>query len=188
MAFDSVRIQNLITELLICIEGDPIRPPLLETPRRVASALEEILDGYAVDIPNLFKTFEGEGQDQIVVVKDICSYSICEHHVLPFYIRASVAYLPVEKVIGASKIERVVNAYAHRLQLQERIARQVADSIMKYLQPRGVGVIIEGEHLCMRCRGVKSRESKMVNSVMLGDFRTEGSLRMEVLSLLGATR
>ena len=162
-----------------------MREDLKETPGRVQRAYEEMFDGYDTDIDSIFKTFDGEGQDQIVVVKDIVSWSVCEHHLLSVELLVHVAYLPRTKVIGASKIERLVHAYAHRLQLQERIARQIADAMMNRLAPQGVAVIIEGIHGCMRCRGVKSQSSKMVNSIMLGLFREDSALRMEVLSLLG---
>jgi len=170
-------------QILRAIEGDCIRKELEDTPARVARAYKEMLDGYDVDMDALFRTFEG-GVDQLVIAKDICAYSLCEHHLLPFSIRATVAYLPRDKVIGASKLERIVVGYAHRLQLQERIAEQVANTVMKGLDPLGVAVIIEGEHLCMKCRGINSKEGKFVNSIMLGKFRDDSSLRMELLLLL----
>jgi len=181
---DKIYTSTLIRDLLYQIEGKPLRPDLEETPDRVVRALEEMLDGYSVDIESLFKISDGEGQDQIVAIRDIESWSLCQHHLLPFRCLIHVAYLPVERVIGVSKIVRLCHAYAHRLQLQERIAKQIADAMMTYLQPQGVAVIIHGKHLCMRCRGVKSSTSQVVNSVMLGAFRKERTLRMEVLSLL----
>ena len=182
---NSNRIASLTRKLLQEIEGKEIREDLVETPMRVARAYKEIFDGYRTDIPGLFKISEGEGQDQIVVVRDIHSWSVCQHHILPFHCCVHVAYLPIGKVIGVSKIERLVHAYAHRLQLQERIARQIAEAMMTYLKPQGVAVVIHGEHLCMRLRGVKSDSSQVVNSVMLGAFRDNQATRMEVLSLLG---
>jgi len=177
-------IEEYVRGIIRGIEGS-IRPDLEETPRRVQTALTEMLDGYSVDIDSLFKTFEGEGQDQIVVIRNIKFTSFCEHHLLPFSGTAHVAYLPVKKVIGASKIPRLVMAYAHRLQLQERITRQVAETLMEKLEPQGVAVVIQGEHTCMRCRGIKCSDSQMVTSVMLGQFRIERTLRLEVLTLLG---
>ena len=182
---DQFYTSTLIRDLLYQIEGQPLRPDLEETPDRVVRALEEMLDGYNVDIPALFKVSDGEGQDQIVALRDIETWSICQHHLLPFRCRIHVAYLPIDKVIGASKMERLCHAYAHRLQLQERIAKQIAETLMENLKPQGVAVVIHGEHLCMRCRGVKSSTSQLVNSVMFGAFRDESTLRMEVLSLLG---
>jgi GTP cyclohydrolase I len=144
-----------------------------------------MLSGYNVDIDSLFKTFDGEGKDQIVVAKDIEVWSCCEHHLLPFHCSVSVAYLPVKRVIGVSKIARLVQAYAHRFQIQERITSQIGETLMSKLQPQGVAVVIHGEHLCMQARGAKVPSSSVVTSVMLGQFRLERTLRMEVLSLLG---
>jgi len=181
--FNRDQVQAGVAKILTAIEGPVVRQELVETPGRVASAYQEILDGYGVDIDKLFKTFEG-GIDQLVISKDINTYSMCEHHLLPFSVNAVVAYLPDKRVIGASKLERLVIAYSHRLQLQERIAEQVAHTIMEKLQPLGVAVIIEGEHLCMRCRGVNSKAGKIVNSIMLGKFRESAALRTELLTLL----
>jgi len=181
---DTGKIRDAVSTILLSIEEGPLREELLETPRRVAHAFEEMLSGYSVDIDALFQTFDGEGQDQLVIVRDIEAWSICEHHLLPFQICASVGYLPDDKVIGVSKIERLVLAYAHRLQLQERITEQVANTLMKMLQPRGVAVVIKGKHLCMRARGVRSKNSEVVTSVMLGHFRDNPTLRNEFLHLV----
>ena len=185
---DKKKLRRAIHSMLVAIEGEPLRQPLLETPLRAQRGFEEMLSGYDVDIPSLFKVFDGEGKDQIVITRGIETYSFCEHHVLPFFIRASVAYLPKDRVIGVSKMGRLVNAYAHRLQLQERLTEQVAKAIMDNLQPQGVGVVIVGEHLCMRARGVKNPESEVVTSVMLGEFRENHDLKHEVLELLRNTR
>lgn len=181
-------IQGLIRE----IEGPETQKDLLGTPLRFYNVLEEMLDGYSCNIGNLFRIFDDDDClpedgiiDQIVVVKDIKTTSICRHHLLPFEIVANVAYLPNKCIVGASKIPRLVNAYSHRLQVQERITRQVADAITKYLKPHGVAVVISGKHSCMRCRGVKSLDSEFVTSVMLGAFRENSGIRLEVLSLLG---
>ena len=174
--------------LLKCVEGDSLRSDLKKTPERMARAMLEMFDGYTIDIRELLSsdhTFQGEGKDQIVAVRDIVTWSTCEHHFLPFKVCAHVAYLPKDSVVGVSKIERLVCAFSHRLQLQERITQQVADAIMQYLEPQGVAVILNGEHLCMRMRGVKSQSSQVVTSVMLGAFRDNPSTRMEALSLLG---
>ena len=188
-------VTTYIHGLLREIEGPELRPELEETPNRVYRALGELLDGYNTNILELFTSFNDEESippqdnhiglhDQIVAVKNIEAWSLCEHHLLPFHINASVAYLPKDKIIGASKIPRLVLAYAHRLQIQERITRQVANSIMNNLEPYGVAVIITGEHSCMRIRGVKAESSQLVTSVMLGTFRDNQSTRLEVLSLL----
>lgn len=178
-------IRDNIEDILKQIEGPNLRADLIETPRRVERAYNEMFDGYAVDVESLFKTFLQDGTDQIVTMKNIETWSCCEHHMLPFRCLVSVAYLPIEKVIGASKIERLVHAYAHRLQIQERLGKQIADIMMQKLRPQGVAVVIKGEHLCMRCRGVRSSSSQLVTSVMLGQFRLERTLRLEVMSLLG---
>ena len=183
-------IQDCLLQVIKEIEGPKVREELKKTPFRVAKAYKEIFDGYGIDTKELLSNqFEQDGADMIVAVRDIKFYSTCEHHLLTFDGIANVAYLPNNrKVVGVSKIERLVNVYAHRLQLQERITRQVAEDLMTYLEPRGVAVIIQAKHLCMRCRGVKSNSSQMVTSVMLGAFRDNQSARMEVLSLLGITK
>lgn len=180
-------IPELISKMLIALEGD-VRQGTKETPARVARAFDEMFDGYDTDITTLCKTFPEEGADQLVVIRDIPFTSFCEHHMLPFQGVAHVAYLPNGRVIGASKIPRIVLAYAHRLQLQERIAEQVAKALTDHLNPMGVAVIIKATHQCMQCRGVKSIGSSMVNSVMLGEFRDNPTLRQELLSLLSITK
>ena len=176
-------VEQIVRDLILSIEGE-MRPHLEETPARVRRMMGEIFDGYGVDISSLFKSFDGEGKDQVVIARNIETHSICEHHLMPFLISANVAYLPDDRVIGASKMARLVHAYAHRLQLQERITEQVGNSLMEYLKPRGVAVVIKGEHMCMRLRGVKSTNSEIVTSVMLGEFRENSNLRQEVLLLL----
>ena len=176
-------ITKEVKRILEAIEGEPLRKDLIETPQRVQRAFEEMMSGYAVDVPSLFKSFE-EGLDQIVCVKDIPFYSTCEHHLEKFFGTVHVAYLPKGRAIGASKIPRIVEAYAHRLQIQERLAEQIAHALMENLDPYGVCVIIEATHLCVRCRGIKSSTAVMKNSIMLGVFRQKQALRMEVLSLL----
>ena len=194
LEMDTVNMPDVIRALLYKIENAPLRQDLEATPKRTTKALAEMLDGYDVNIEELFTTFDDKdsippnnGQDihdQIVAVKNVPFYSMCEHHLLPFFGTASIAYLPKDKVIGASKLPRILLVYAHRLQLQERIARQVANAIMTHLSPYGVAVIIEAKHLCIACRGVRS-ECSFVTSVMLGTFRDEPVQRLEVLSLLG---
>jgi GTP cyclohydrolase I len=177
-------IKTTVRNLLLAIEGQPLRKQLLDTPKRVEKMISEIFDGYEVDIDSIFTTFDGEGRDQISIVKNIITWSVCEHHLLPFQLVVAVGYLPRERVIGASKLVRLVEAYSHRLQLQERITEQVANTLMEKLNPLGVGVIIEGEHLCMRIRGVKNTSSKLVTSVMLGEFRDSPTIRQEFLKML----
>ncbi len=174
-----------VRAILEAIEGTPLRHDLEETPTRVQRALEEMLDGYATDIDDIFKTFDGEGTDEIIVARNIPFVSLCEHHLLLFIGRAHVAYLPDGRAIGASKIPRLVGAFAHRLQIQERITEQVAHTLMTKLQPKGVAVILQAEHSCMTCRGIKAVGTELVTSIMLGAFRDSPATRMEALSLLG---
>jgi GTP cyclohydrolase I len=176
-------IEQAIFAILQNIEGDDIRPELEETPRRVSGAYEEMFSGYKVNIPLLFKHFSG-GTDQLVIEKDIVFSSCCEHHLLPFYGVVHLGYLPDKRVIGASKMARLVDAYSHRLQLQERMVEQIADAMTEYLQPLGTAVIAIGTHECMRCRGAKSPRAKLVTSKMMGLFKTDRALRSEFLSLL----
>ena len=183
---DRLEMVTAIQTILRLIENkEELREELQETPLRVARAYEEMLCGYDVDVGGLFKIFNGEGLDQIVAIRNIPFVSMCEHHMLIFSGTVNVAYLPNGRVIGASKLPRLVQAYSKRLQIQERIAEQVAHAIMCYLEPHGVAVIIKGEHSCMRCRGANSYSSDMINSIMLGKFREDQALRMEVLSLIG---
>ena len=156
-----------------------------KTPERVARAYKEMLDGYEVDIPSLFTAIEeDQGTDQLVIVKDIEFTSMCAHHLLPFECRVTIGYLPKDKVIGISKLGRVAIAYGHRLQLQERMTKQIADALMQYLNPLGVAVVSEAKHQCMRCRGVKLPTASVVVSEMQGAFRKDATLRAEFLSLI----
>lgn len=184
---DKSNVEAYIAGLLREIEGGCLREGIVDTPNRIYRALGELFDGYDMDIDSLFKSFDGEGMDQLVLVRDIPFTSMCEHHLLIFSGLAHVAYLPNGCAIGASKIPRLVLAYAHRLQLQERIAEQVANTLMDKLNPKGVAVIIQAQHDCMQCRGVKSVGSSLVTSIMLGHFRDNPTLRSELLSLLSIT-
>lgn len=160
---------------------------LAETPLRAAKAFLEMTSGYEVNVPELFTTFE-EQYDEIVVVKDIEFHSMCEHHLLPFHGTASVGYIPNGRVVGLSKLARVVDAYARRLQLQERMSREIADALETHLRPRGVSVVIEASHMCMCARGVRKPGAVTVTSTMRGVFRdtkAEPEARLEVLSLMG---
>ena len=170
------------------IEGvgeDPQRDGLLKTPQRAAKAMEFLCKGYHQTLDEVvnkavFKT----SNDDMVIVKDIELYSLCEHHMLPFIGKAHVAYLPKGKVIGLSKIARIVDMYARRLQIQENMTVQIADAIEQAIQPAGVAVTIEAEHLCMKMRGVEKQNSVMKTSVMLGAFRKSQATRMEYLTLI----
>ena len=145
---------------------------------------DEIYAGYSKDPADILTTFSADGCDQIVLLKDIELYSMCEHHNLPFYGKAHVAYLPGEKVIGISKLARLVDIYARRMQIQERIGEQVTEALMNYLQPRGAACIIEATHMCMRMRGVGKQNSTMITSSMKGVFLTDTAVRQELLTLI----
>lgn len=173
-----------VRTLLDGIADDPTREGLKETPKRFLKAWQFWTKGYTEKPEDIMKTFENPSVDQLVIVKDINFYSLCEHHLAPFFGTVSIGYLPSERVLGLSKFARLVDIYARRLQIQEGMAQSIAGDIMKYLKPLGVAVRIEGTHLCMRSRGVQKENSKMISSVMLGKFRDEPELRAEFLSLL----
>ena len=182
---DKARIEECVRQLLCAIGEDPERPGIVETPRRVAAMFEEICQGYGRDPGEVIKILHSHGHDEIVLVKDIPFYSLCEHHLLPFLGKAHVAYLPVRgNITGISKLARVVDIAAGKLQTQERLTTEVADAIMRVLKPRGVLVIMEAEHLCMTMRGVRKPGSKTVTSVVRGLFRDNPATRSEVMSLI----
>lgn len=153
------------------IGDDPLREGLLKTPERVVRSWDELFIGYSKSPADILTTFAGDGYDQIVLLKDIELYSMCEHHMLPFFGCAHVAYIPDERVIGISKLARLVDIYARRLQIQERIGEQVTDALMKFLKPKAAACIIEATHMCMLARGVGKQNSVMVTSSIKGNFR-----------------
>jgi GTP cyclohydrolase I len=174
---------------IIAMVEDPLRDGLVQTPMRFLKALEELTNGYELDADDVLSTqFPIEQVDQMVAVTDIEFTSLCEHHLFPFMGVAHVAYLPRHYVVGLSKIPRLVECFAHRLQLQERLAQQVADTMMRVISPQGAGVVIRAAHLCMGCRGVRQRDARMTTSVMLGNFRTNPAVRGEFLQLLAERR
>jgi GTP cyclohydrolase I len=175
-------IEKSVAKIIKAVGEDPEREGLLNTPRRVAKAYGELLEGYRIDPVKLLNnaTFNVE-YDDMVIVRDIEFYSLCEHHMLPFLGRAHVAYIPNGKVIGLSKIPRIVDMFARRLQVQERMTRQIADYVNEILHPRGVAVVVEGMHLCAMIRGVRKHDSRMTTSSMLGAFRQREATRMEFL-------
>ncbi len=183
---DRARIARAVTDILLAVGEDPQREGLLRTPERVARAYEELLAGYGADPQQILNgaVFEVD-YDEMVLVRDIEFYSLCEHHLLPFIGRVHVAYLPQGKVIGLSKIPRLVEMFARRLQVQERMTRQIADTLQELLNPRGVAVVVEGVHLCAVMRGVKKHNARMVTSAMLGAFRTDLATRQEFLDNIG---
>lgn len=179
---DQVAIEEAMRQILVAFGEDPDREGLIRTPERVAQMYTELLAGYRTDPIALVNDALFEvSYDEMVLVRDIEFYSLCEHHLLPFLGRAHVAYIPRGRVLGLSKIPRIVDLYARRLQLQERMTRQVADFISELLNPRGVAVVIEGMHLCAMMRGVKKHEARMTTSAMLGLFRSQMATRQEFL-------
>jgi GTP cyclohydrolase IA len=180
-AEDAVRV------LLRWAGDDPTREGLIDTPSRVVRAYEEFFAGYEVDPREILsRTFsEVDGYDEMIVLKDIRFESYCEHHMVPIIGRAHVAYLPEHRVVGISKLARLVDAFAKRLQIQEKMTAQIADTLNEVLQPKGVGVILEASHQCMSTRGVHKAGVEMVTSRMLGTFRTDPSTRREFLAIVG---
>lgn len=177
------RLRDLVREMLSAFGEDPEREGLRDTPERVARMYHELLAGYRVDPIALVNDALFEvGYDEMVIVKDIEFYSLCEHHMLPFIGRAHVAYIPDGRVLGLSKIPRIVDMFARRLQVQERMTRQIAEFLDALLHPQGVAVVLEGVHLCAMIRGVKKHGAKMVTSAMLGSFRTNLATREEFLN------
>ncbi|WP_071395595.1 GTP cyclohydrolase I FolE [Bacillus tuaregi] len=179
------QIEEAVRLILEAIGEDPNREGLLDTPKRVAKMYEEVFNGLGQDPKEHFETIFGEDHEELVLVKDIPFYSMCEHHLVPFFGKAHVAYIPRNgKVTGLSKLARAVEAVAKRPQLQERITSTIADSIYETLEPYGVMVVIEAEHMCMTMRGVKKPGSKTVTSAVRGTFLNDAASRAEVLSLI----
>jgi GTP cyclohydrolase IA len=179
------RAERLIHDLLIELGEDPTREGLLKTPARVIRAFKFLTEGYRKDIDELFNdAFFAEDYDEMVVVRDIELHSLCEHHLLPFFGKAHVAYIPDRRIVGLSKIPRLVDLFARRLQVQERMTKEIAEAMMDKLNPRGVAVVIEARHLCMVMRGVEKQHSSMTTSHMLGAFRDSQSTRMEFMNLI----
>lgn len=176
------KIEEAVRDILMSVGEDPTREGLRNTPQRVGKMYEELLAGYHVDSAALINgaLFDVD-YDEMVVVRDIEFSSLCEHHLLPFLGRAHVAYVPSGKIIGLSKIPRVVDMFAHRLQVQERLTRQIADFLTEALHPRGVGVVLEATHLCTLMRGVKKANARMVTSAMCGAFKENPKTRAEFL-------
>lgn len=181
---DLPRAEAAVRELLLALGEDPDREGLRETPRRVAAAFQEVLGGRRIDPAALLQVGFDEGHDEMVILRDIPFFSICEHHLFPFRGAAHVAYVPRGRVVGISKLARLVDAVARRPQLQERLTAQIADIMMHGLQPDGVAVAVEAEHLCMTMRGIKKPGSRMVTSAMRGTFQTQNETRAEFLALV----
>jgi len=183
---DTTKIQALTRDLLVEIGEDPDREGLVRTPLRVAKAWDFIARGYNQNLKEVLNDAIFEDKcSEMVVVRDIEFYSMCEHHMLPFFGKAHVAYIPQGKVIGLSKIPRILDLYSRRLQIQERITHQVAEALNELLDPAGVAVVLEGRHLCMAMRGVEKQNSFATTSAMLGEFHDEAETRAEFLSIIG---
>lgn len=183
---DTDRIREAVRTILEAVGENPEREGLRDTPRRIADMYRDIFSGLGSDPANLLRVaFEEDEHDEMVILRAIPFYSVCEHHLLPFHGLAHVGYLPTGRLVGVSKLARVVEAFAKRPQLQERLTGQIADCIMDTLQPLGVGVVVVAEHLCMTMRGVRKPGSSMVTSAMRGQFRRRPATRAEFLTLLG---
>ncbi len=184
-SLDSVSTQDLYREILTRIGEDPTRDGLLRTPERMEKSMAFLTRGYTMDVTTvLHDALFDVDYDEMVIVKDIEFFSMCEHHLLPFFGKAHIAYVPNGKVIGLSKIPRLVDVFARRLQVQERLTRQVGEAITEAINPQGVAVILEAQHLCMMMRGVEKQHSSTVTSAMLGVFKTQLQTRNEFLSLV----
>jgi GTP cyclohydrolase IA len=181
----SASFEDLVREMIVRLGEDPAREGLTRTPQRVHRAYEYLMRGYREDPEAMLKNaLFTVTYDEMVIVKDVEMFSLCEHHMLPFFGKVHVAYIPNGKVVGLSKIPRLIEIFSRRLQLQERLTTQIAETIQKAIQPQGVGVVIEARHLCMMMRGVEKQHSAAVTSSMLGSFRQEQETRTEFLSLI----
>ncbi len=184
---DLEKIKKAVTLLLEGIGEDPGRPGLLKTPERVAKMYEEIFSGLETkkDSEEILNPIEGESHDEMVLLKDIPFYSVCEHHLLPFFGRAHIAYIPDGRIVGLSDLAKALEYFAKRPQVQERLTSQLADMIMSAIKPKGAMVIIDAEHLCMNMRGIKKPGSRTVTSAVRGIFRSRATTREEMLALVG---
>ncbi len=183
---DEKKVEKLIKELLIEIGEDPAREGLLKTPARVAKAYSYLTSGYSADMNKVINSaiFTSEANNMIIV-RDIEIYSLCEHHMLPFFGKCHIGYIAKKKVLGVSKLARIADCFARRLQIQERLTAQIAREIMKNIDAEGVGVVIECKHLCMMMRGVEKQNSLMTTSSVLGSFHNDQPTRLEFMNLIG---
>ena len=182
---DLAKVESIVKNLILKIGEDPEREGLLRTPKRVAKAYEFLTSGYAKDIDEVLNNaIFNEKYDEMVLVKNIDFYSLCEHHMLPFYGKIHIAYVPNGKIVGLSKIPRIVDVFARRLQVQERMTQQIADTLDKYLAPKGVAVVSEAYHMCMMMRGVEKQNSSATSSAMHGLFKEDARTRTEFLDLI----
>lgn len=183
--FRAMDRKKIIGELIKSIGENPNREGLIDTPARVDKTFDKLFEGYNQDPKSLMTVFDDENYDEMIVVKNIEFYSFCEHHMLPFFGRAYIGYIPNGKIIGLSKIPRLVEIFARRLQNQERLTTQIATTLMEMLQPKGVAVVIEAKHFCMMARGVEKQMSEVSTSALKGLFKKDQSTRSEFLKLIG---
>jgi GTP cyclohydrolase I len=181
---NSETIEKLIKQLIKQIGEDLSREGLKETPGRVAKSFQKLYGGYTQNPKDVITVFENEGYDEMVIARDIEFYSMCEHHMLPFYGKVHVGYIPDKKIVGLSKMPRMVEVFARRLQNQERLTKQIADTLNEVLKPKGVGVVVEAAHMCMQARGVEKQHSKVVTSSFTGLFIKNLTTRNEFLNLI----
>ena len=181
---DMERIERAVKNILEAIGEEPTREGLVKTPKRVAAMYNELFAGTHEDPSRHLQTFFTERYDEIVILRDIPFHSMCEHHLMPFIGKAHIAYLPDGKVVGVSKLARLIEGLSHRMQVQERLTTQVADMLMEHLKPKGVAVVMIAQHTCMTIRGVKKPGSSMITSALRGIFKTNLASRTEILSLL----
>ena len=188
-AIAGLELRDHVAEMLRLLGEDPEREGLKKTPLRVEKAFKHFTKGYAQDASEILRSavFGASDYDEMVIVKDIDVFSMCEHHLLPFFGKCHIAYLPDKKVVGLSKLPRVVEVFARRLQIQEKLTAQIANTLQEVLQPRGVAVVIEAAHQCMTTRGVHKSDVAMLTSRMLGAFRDNGETRREFLTMIGRT-
>ncbi len=181
---DREKVENLVKEILNEIGEDTDREGLKETPRRVAKSFEKLFGGYGCKPEEIHTEFDGENYDEMIICKDIDFYSNCEHHMQPFFGKVTIGYIPDKKIIGLSKLPRIVEIFSRRLQNQERLTQQIADALAKLIKPKGVGVVIKAKHLCTMARGVEKQNSKMITSACRGLFRKDDRTRSEFLKLI----
>lgn len=178
------KIEELTRQIIIEIGEDPNREGLKETPQRIAKSFKKLFGGYDLDPNSILTEFDGEEYDEMIICKDIDFYSNCEHHMQPFFGKISIGYIPDKKIIGISKLPRIVEIFSRRLQNQERMTMQIAKTLNELLKPRGVGVVVEAKHLCMMARGVEKQNSTMTTSYCIGSFKKNSKTRSEFLKLI----
>ncbi|MBD3330318.1 GTP cyclohydrolase I FolE [Candidatus Peregrinibacteria bacterium] len=181
---DKEKIIDSARAILKAIGEDPQREGLVKTPKRIAASYEKIFGGYYIDPSSLVTQFDGENYDEMIICKNIDFYSTCEHHMIPFFGKISIGYIPSKKIVGISKLPRMVEIFARRLQNQERLTMQISEKLNELLEPKGVGVVVEASHLCMMARGVEKQNSTMITSSCKGLFKTDQRTRAEFLKLI----